>query len=184
MVDQACGVKPGHGEEQRTRLRVKMKDDDEGGNQGNASMTWMGSGRVKRKRERDSIRNIDIDNTDSTQEVATVLSATVVFYQQAAVALQTDRKRFCVYERRLQSDPTILKATCERAHKTHGPAISSESPQSNEPNSESINRREERNSCLKRKRRRSRVCAELLVISARFLQTGGISRSLSFRLVF
>lgn len=39
-------------------------------------MTWMGLGRVKRKKKRDSIRNIDIDKTDSTQEVATVLLAT------------------------------------------------------------------------------------------------------------
>lgn len=39
-------------------------------------MTWMGLGRVKRKKKRDSIRNIDIHKTDSTQEEATVVSAT------------------------------------------------------------------------------------------------------------
>lgn len=39
-------------------------------------MTWMGPGRVKRKKKRDSIRNIDIHKTESTQEVATVVSAT------------------------------------------------------------------------------------------------------------
>lgn len=50
---------------EKSRLMVKRKEDDEGGNKGNASMTWMGSGRVKRKKERDSIRNIDIHKTDS-----------------------------------------------------------------------------------------------------------------------
>lgn len=39
-------------------------------------MTGMGSGRVKRKKKRDSIRKIDTHKTDSTQEVPTVLSAT------------------------------------------------------------------------------------------------------------
>lgn len=55
-----------------TGLRVKRKDDDQGGNKGNASMTWMGSGRVKRKKERESIRDIDIDQTDSTLGGASV----------------------------------------------------------------------------------------------------------------
>lgn len=57
-------------------------------------MTRMGTGRVKRKKKRDSIRNIDIHKTDSTQEVPTVLSeATVVLYQIATVALQRETGR-------------------------------------------------------------------------------------------
>lgn len=31
MVDEARGVRTGHGEEKKTRLMVKMKDDEEEG---------------------------------------------------------------------------------------------------------------------------------------------------------
>lgn len=67
-------------------------------------MTWMGSGRVKRKKKRDSIRNIDIHKTDSTQEEATVVSATQKLPWSASYCGTTDRdsKRFSIYESRLQ----------------------------------------------------------------------------------
>lgn len=64
-------------------------------------MTGMGSGRVKRKKKRDSIRKIDTRKTDytgSTYSLVGYTEATVVLYQIASVALQRDRKRDSIYE--------------------------------------------------------------------------------------
>lgn len=56
----------------------------------------MGSGRVKRKKKRDSIRKIDTHETDytgSTYSLVGYTEATVVLYQIATVALQRETGR-------------------------------------------------------------------------------------------
>lgn len=75
---------------------VKMEDDDEGGRKkGNASVTGMGLGWVKTKREKILLEK---QTQDSTQ----LLYSKWCSIKKLLRTTERERKRYSIYERRLQ----------------------------------------------------------------------------------